>query len=204
MEKEELIKSKQEFIDLLKSTAIEGIDDVIAELEDLGFFKAPASMKNHLCYEGGLMIHSLNVYYCARTLKESFMPMRPDVMEKISNESLIIASLLHDVCKSRIYFRKKGAQYEFGKAEYGSDYSDLPVGHGEKSVIMLLQMGLGLTDAEICAIRWHMGAWSVAGADGEMQSSFRLAQELYPLVSIIQTADTLAASILERKATTIN
>lgn len=204
MEKEELIKSKQEFCDLLRATKIEGIDEVIEELEDMGFFTAPASMKNHLCYEGGLMIHSLNVYYCARTLKESFGKMRPDVFDNVSDESLTIAALLHDVCKARIYFRKKNAQYEFGKTEYGADYSDLPVGHGEKSVIMLLQMGLGLTDAEICAIRWHMGAWSVTGADGEMMSSFRTAQEKYPLVSVIQTADTLAAAILERKATTIN
>ncbi len=204
MDKEELIKSKEEFTDLLRSTKIEGIDEVIEELEESGFFKAPASMKNHLCFEGGLMMHSLNVYYCARTIKESFGKMRPDVFEQISDESLIVASLLHDVCKSRIYFRKKNAQYEFGKAEYGCDYSDLPVGHGEKSVIMLLQMGLGLTDAEICAIRWHMGAWTVAGADGEMNSSYRTALDKYPLVSIIQTADTLASAILERKATTVN
>ncbi len=204
MEKDELKKHKEEFISLLRSTNIEGIDDVISELEEIGFFTAPASMKNHLCYEGGLMIHSLNVYLAAKAIKAGFENMRPDVFETISDESLIIASLLHDVCKSRIYHRKRNAQVEFGKAEYGADYSDLPVGHGEKSVIMLLLMGLNLTDAEICAIRWHMGAWSVAGGDSELQQSFRRAGEMYPLVGIIQSADTLAAHILERKYTCIN
>lgn len=204
MEKDELKKHKEEFIALLRSTNIEGIDDVISELEEIGFFTAPASMKNHLCYEGGLMIHSLNVYLAAKAIKEGFEKMRPDVFETISDESLIIASLLHDVCKSRIYRRKRNAQIEFGKAEYGADYSDLPVGHGEKSVIMLLLMGLNLTDAEICAIRWHMGAWSIVGADSELQQSFRRAGEMYPLVGIIQSADTLAAHILECKYTCIN
>ncbi len=204
MEKDELKKHKEEFISLLRSTNIEGIDDVISELEEIGFFTAPASMKNHLCYEGGLMIHSLNVYLAAKAIKAGFENMRPDVFETISDESLIIASLLHDVCKSRIYHRKRNAQVEFGKAEYGADYSDLPVGHGEKSVIMLLLMGLNLTDAEICAIRWHMGAWSVNQADSEERNAFRTAERLYPLVTLIQLADTMASKFTERPPVTIN
>ena len=80
----------------------------------------------------------------------------------------------------------------------------MPIGHGEKSVVQLLRMGLDLSDAEICAIRWHMGAWSVASGDSEERSSFRRSQELYPLVTLIQLADTAAAQILERKYQTIN
>ena len=41
------------------------------------------------------------------------------------------------------------------------DYFDLPVGHGEKSVIMLLRWGLRMTDDEILAIRWHMDPGSL-------------------------------------------
>ena len=108
------------------------------------------------------------------------------------------------MCKSNLYYKKRNAAYELGQSQYGSDQGSLPVGHGEKSVIMLLQMGLGLTDAEICAIRWHMGAWSVNPTDGESKGDFRRAADLYPLVSLVQLADSVAASILERKYTTIN
>lgn len=204
MDKEEIRKHKQEFIDLLKSTSIPDIDLFIEDLEESGFFTAPASMKNHLCYEGGLMIHSLNVYEAAMKLKETFAAVRPDVFEKISDESIIIAALLHDVCKANLYFRKRGAQMEFGQAEYGTDYGRLPIGHGEKSVVMLYRMGLDLRDDEICAIRWHMGAWSVDSSDAEERGNFSKAQELYPLVSLIQLADTAAAQILERKYESIN
>ena len=48
---------KDEFISLLKSTAREGIDYVIEDLEKLGFFEAPASSKHHLDCEGGLAAH---------------------------------------------------------------------------------------------------------------------------------------------------
>ena len=39
---------KKEFIELLKTTNRQGIDDLVTELEDMGFFKAPASTKFHL------------------------------------------------------------------------------------------------------------------------------------------------------------
>lgn len=204
MDKDELKQHKEQFISLLKSTSIPDVDLIIEDLDHMGFFTSPASMKNHLCYEGGLMIHSLNVYEAAIKIRDAFKTVRPDVFDKISDESIIVAALLHDLCKAGLYFRKKGAQYEFGQAEYGSDYGRLPIGHGEKSVVMLLRLGLDLRDDEICAIRWHMGAWSVASGDAEERGSFRKAQELYPLVTLIQLADTAAAQILERKYETIN
>lgn len=204
MDKDELLRYKEQFISLLKSTSIPDIDAIIADLEEMGFFTSPASMKNHLCFEGGLMIHSLNVYEAAIKIRDAFKASRPDVFERISDESIIIAALLHDLCKAGLYFRKKSAQYEFGQAEYGSDYGRLPIGHGEKSVVMLMRLGIDLNDDEICAIRWHMGAWSVASGDAEERGSFRKAQELYPLVTLIQLADTAAAQILERKYETVN
>ncbi len=204
MDKNELYDSKQEFITLLKSTTLEDVDDIVKDLDDLGFFTAPAaaSAKNHGSFEGGLMIHSLNVYYAAKRLKEAFAPVRPDVFEKVSDESIIIASLLHDVCKADTYFVRRNSRREMGESEYGYAVSPLPLGHGEKSVAMLLKMGVGLTDAEMCAIRWHMGAWSVNSPDDN--DAFRAAVKLYPLVSIIQMADTLAAHVYERAPQAIN
>lgn len=204
MDKKEIKEHKDKFVSLLKSTSLEDVDGIVNDLDDLGFFMAPASTKNHLCYEGGLLIHSLNVCDVALKLRDTFVNFRPDVFEKVSDESIIIASLLHDVCKASDYYRKETSQYELGDAEFGYNRSELPVGHGEKSVIMLLRMGVGLTDAEICAIRWHMGPWAVNDTSGEEKGDFRAAEKLYPLVTLIQMADTAAAHILERKYTTIN
>ena len=36
-------KNKEEFVSLLKSAERPGMDDVIKDLEELGFFEAPAS-----------------------------------------------------------------------------------------------------------------------------------------------------------------
>lgn len=205
MDKKELQECKEEFVSLLKSTSLsDGLDDFIAELDNLGFFTAPASMKGHLCYEGGLLVHSLNVYHAALKLKEAFAASRPDVFDKISDESIIIATLLHDVCKAGNYFRKRNARFESGEAEWGTAPDALPVGHGEKSVIMLLRLGLELNDDEICAIRWHMGPWAVNDSDGEEKGAFRGAERRYALVTLVQMADTAAAHFLERKYETIN
>lgn len=63
------MENKEQFIQLLRSTGREGVEDVLEELEENGFFKAPASMNHHLNYEGGLLEHSLNVYKCAIMLR---------------------------------------------------------------------------------------------------------------------------------------
>lgn len=204
MDKEELKKVKARILELLKSTGIEDMDYFLDELEKSGYFTAPASMKNHLCFEGGLMCHSLNVCEQALNLKKMLMADRPDIFESISDASIIVASLLHDMCKSDLYFKKRNAQVEFGQAEYGTDPGLLPIGHGEKSVVMLLQMGLGLTDAEICAIRWHMGAWAVNQADSEEKGAIKAAEKRYPLVTLIHLADSIASKFIERPPKTVN
>ena len=67
-------------------------------------------------------------------------------------------------------------------------------------MIQLLCSGLDMTDAEMLAIRWHMGAWGINMNSYEDQRCYDTARALYPLVSIVQTADGLAASIMERTA----
>ena len=193
------------FCKILRDTGRENIEYVIEDLTDYGFFEAPASARNHFNFPGGLLQHSLNVYDMAMALRGAIVPMRPDIEAQLPADSIAIAALLHDVCKARIYRRTKRKQRnEIGVWEdveaYEVDYSDLPVGHGEKSVIMLLRSGLDLEDSEIFAIRWHMGAWDLPAQSIEMDKSYRRAQQKSPLVALIHTADTLAAQILERDA----
>lgn len=61
MNKEVIVANKNKFIELLQSTGRKGVDEMIAVLEELGFFAAPASTRFHLSYEGGLLEHSLGV-----------------------------------------------------------------------------------------------------------------------------------------------
>lgn len=199
----DLKKNKEEFVELLRSTQREGVEEVIAELESMGFFTAPASSNHHLNTEGGLVQHSLNTCHVALKIWEGMKLLDESVKHEVSQESVIIASLLHDVCKSDIYFRsvkkRKNAIGGWEDCEgYKVSYKNFPMGHGEKSVILLICSGLEMTDAEMLAIRWHMGAWGINMNSFEDQRCYDTSRKLYPLVSIIQAADGLAASILER------
>ena len=119
-------------------------------------------------------------------------------------ENIIIAALLHDICKANVY--QKATKYRKDKNNawetydsYNVDYSELPLGHGEKSVIRLLQLGLQLTNDEILAIRWHMTAWELPFQSSEAKANLSAAKDQCPLLTIIQTADGLASAILEEK-----
>lgn len=193
---------KQEFITLLLSTKRDGVEQVIRELESLGFFKSPASREAHLAYEGGLTEHSLNVYQVATRIVTDMRTLCPDL--QIPEESIIITSLLHDICKTTRYHNKHEVVKEDGTVEqtYVKDYSHFPIGHGEKSVILLLRWGLELTEDEMLAIRYHMGPWQLSMTNEEQQRDYREACTHHPLVPIIHTADTLAAQIIEMVANT--
>lgn len=193
---------KQQFISLLKATGRRGMDTVIDYLDKGGFFEAPASINRHLCHDGGLAEHSLNVYRMAMMLREQTVAMRPEVADSLKEDSVVIAALLHDVCKSNIYKKaqkwRKDAQNRWEQYDtYEADYSRYPAGHGEKSVIMLLRLGLDLSNDEILAIRWHMGAWNLPFQSYEDKCNISEANE-HPLTAILQSADLLASHILER------
>lgn len=197
------MNEKEQFIEALNATGRAGIDKVIAGLEELGFFTAPASTRFHGSVPGGLLAHSINVYTEAKVIRETQIRLRPDVAEKLPEASVAIASLLHDVCKAEVYkeiekFRKdKDGKWEKYRT-YGVDYSALPLGHGEKSVIRLLRWGLEMADDEILAIRWHMHAFDMPSSS-EASGCFTAAGEKCPLLSVLIAADGLASRILETK-----
>lgn len=87
---------KEKFINLLKNTNREGIENLIAFLQKTDFFEAPASTRYHGAYKGGLLEHSLKVY---EILKEKVIAAKLETKE----ETVIIASLLHDICKLNFY-----------------------------------------------------------------------------------------------------
>ena len=198
---------KEKFIRLLRSTNRAGIENVISWLEQSDFFVAPASTVFHGNYEGGLAEHSYEVALTAKDLRDMLIKRKPEIEQQVSRESIIIAALLNDVCKTNIYkkttkYRKNDYnQWETYEA-YNVDYSELPVGHGEKSVIRLLRLGLEMTDDEILAIRWHMSAWDMPFQSVEAKGNLFVAKEKSPLLSIIQAADELTSALIDHKSTT--
>ena len=196
--------NKKTFVEILSGTNRKGIENVLSKLEEHGFFEAPASTRFHLSCNGGLMQHSLNVYEAAMLLRDQAIQGRPELEEKLPLDSVIICSLLHDVCKTDIYVetvlsRKKPDGYWEKYPGYTTDYlAGLPLGHGEKSVIMLLSWGLELRPEEMMAIRWHMTAWDLPMQSPEHKESLNAAKIKTPLVSLIQLADGIAVGLLER------
>lgn len=194
--------NKEFFCTLLRMTKRKGIENVIRNLEEMGFFEAPASAGHHLNEVGGLVQHSLNVANLAAQIAADLIKIKPELGECLNDDSLFIAALLHDVCKAGIYKpaikkRKTKMGYWQEYQGYDIDYSGFPMGHGEKSVIMLLQWGLKMTEDEMLAIRWHMSAWDLALQSYEAKECLNIASEKCPLLKVIQAADGLASGVLE-------
>jgi len=174
---------KKTILDLLESIkARKGIDKLINYLQTSDYFTAPASTKRHCSQQGGLAEHSLNVYY---RLKEKCESMKIG----IHTSSIILVALLHDLCKVNHYVRKK---------KHWEVNDILPLGHGPKSVIMALILGVGLTSFEIAAIRWHMGPRTPSTHMGWPDASdYKRAVKQYPLVTLLCTADMEAGAVIE-------
>ena len=85
---------KEEFLNLLKSVKRDGMEELIKFIESTDFFKAPASTRFHGNFEGGLLAHSLKVY---EILKEKLK--HTPVEMNISDDTVKIVALLHDICK---------------------------------------------------------------------------------------------------------
>lgn len=160
------------------------------------FFTAPASTRFHGSYEGGLLEHSLNVYYCLCDYLARAR-VRDTYGFTCSQETAAIVSLLHDVCKINCY--KKGTRnvkdkngvwqtvptYEFA--------DEMPYGHGEKSVYIINGF-MRLTREEAFAIRYHMGF-----SGEESVRNVGAAFQMYPLAFALSTADMEATYFLEGK-----
>lgn len=199
-----LLSAKDEFVELLRSTGRDGVEDLIAYLDEgrNHFFSAPASVNHHLNHDGGLLEHSLNVCHAALKLRELVVAMRPDLENRLKRDSVIIASLLHDICKADIYRpvrrKRKDAMGLWVEVDtYDVDYSNFPMGHGEKSAMMALWGGLDIDQEELLAIRWHMTAWDLPMQSVEAMKSLNTARDQHPLCSLVQLADGIAANLLE-------
>ena len=174
---------KEEFIELLKSTKREGIENLISFLEKTDFFEAPASTRFHGDYKGGLLEHSMKVY---EIFKEKVKNASIEI--NVPEDTIIITALLHDICKTNFYkvdYRNaKNALGVWEKVPYYTIDDQIPYGHGEKSVMMITEY-IKLTPEEKYAIRWHMGFTEPK----EAYSTIGVAYKKYPIALLLFEAD---------------
>ena len=157
MEDKQIFDNWEIFKDLLKSTNRNGINEVIDWLDKSDFKFAPASTQYHNCFKGGLLAHSLDVYYHMYDFENLIN------FFDLPKESIIITALLHDVCKidtyETSYRNAKNEEGQWVKVPYYTVNESIPYGHGEKSVMLLQYKGLEMNLIEIMMIRNHMGAF---------------------------------------------
>lgn len=189
-------ENKQKFIELFqKNITRDGADKLLEWLQKTDFFSAPASSKFHSNMEGGLCLHSLNVY--ERMKKLCIQEFGENYQDKISEESLAIITLLHDVCKINTYkqeLRNVKVDGEWVQKPYFVVDEDLPYGHGEKSVYILSGF-IKLSREEAMAINWHMGGFDarVLGGSYALSSAFYK----YPIAVLLHMADFMATYLDE-------
>ncbi len=155
---DEIRNNKEQIEEYLRSTNREGIEKIISFLKKSGYYYLYGSFRHHT-YKGGLAQHSLEV------LKYAL-----DNNKGCPTDSVIISSLLHDLCKTK---------YEFPE---GIEFK----GHGSKSVAIIDEfIKFELTEEEHDAIRFHMGSRSFIH-DDEEQKRFENAKktELWNLVHV--------------------
>lgn len=176
-----------------------GSEMLLEWIKGTDFFTAPASTRFHGDYAGGLLEHSLNVY---RNLVKEAAIYNESVSkdyEKISDETIALVALCHDLCKTNFYktemrnVKNPETKVWEEKPFYTVDDS-FPYGHGEKSAY-LVGYFVKLTASEMMAIRWHMGGFddSVKGGSYAIGNAF----EKYPLAVLLHVADLKATYLDE-------
>lgn len=167
-----------------------GAADLLQWIDANGFFEAPASKRHHGAKPGGLAEHSVNVF--RRLLWLNAEEEKRQQSPQYDLETVAICGLLHDLCKIDAYRQTEGQQ---GKPEYQLTKA-FPAGHGEKSVILILQF-MHLTQEEILAIRWHMGQYDFYARGGgyDLDNAFHQCK----LAVMLHLADMMATHFDERE-----
>ena len=184
-----LNERKELYKKLLLSSGAEGIENLILFLENkTDFFTAPASTQYHSDFEGGLLLHSLNVMTCLQRMNQTFKLGLPQ-------STITLSALLHDICKCNVYSKKEKFFKPDGRtwvSYTGYEFEDnLPLGHGEKSVIMAEKF-IHLKSEVALMIRWHMGIY-----DAKDERALHNAMSLSKGVTALHLADMQASNFLE-------
>ncbi len=192
-----IMMKKDEFIKIYtENIKRDGADKLLSYLtsESCDFFTAPASTRFHSAYAGGLCDHSVNVYHCLKDYLERDR-VKDTYGLNVSDESITIVALLHDLCKINCYKPStrnvKDSHGVWHTVPTFTYDDDMPYGHGEKSVYIISGY-MRLTREEAFAIRYHMGF-----SGNEDKLNVGNAFEKFPLAFALSTADMEATYFME-------
>lgn len=189
---------RDRFENLLLATGREGMSDLLKFINDSDFYSAPASSRFHGAHQGGLLEHSLQVYNELQEISRAHSSLREFI---IPVSSLTIVALLHDICKVNFYkldVRNVKNNGVWEQVPYYTIDDKLPLGHGEKSV-MILQQYIELTTNEMYAIRWHMGGFDDTAKSYAGGLQLSAAMDKCPLLVMLHMADMAAVYLLNNK-----
>lgn len=171
----------------------EQFDRLINFMEkETAWLTAPASTKYHLCKEGGLLEHSVNV-------AETMLKIKAAIATHITDESCVIVALLHDLGKvgmpgnpqylineptekQKKYGYKPDYPYRFNS---GLTYLSVPI----RSIYLALQY-INLTEEEVQAIVYHDGQY--------VEDNRSCATHEKPLTLLLQYADNWSGFVIEK------
>ncbi len=162
--------------------------------EETSYMTAPASTKYHLCRENGLLEHSVNV-------AENMLKIKNVLAPEISDESCVIAALLHDLGKAGMPGRPQYMKNEPSPKQKTAGYpASIPYRFNKDLLYLsvpirglyLIASRFPLTEEEVQAIVYHDGQYvednrSVATREGK-------------LTLLLQYADNWSGFIVEMES----
>lgn len=186
------IFERYSFLKSLVKDRKEQFDRLISFMEkETAWLTAPASTKYHLCKEGGLLEHSVNV-------AETMLKIKSAIAPEISDESCVIVALLHDLGKVGMpgnpqYLVNEPSEKQ-QKHGYKPDYPyrfnseltylSVPV----RSIYLALQH-INLTEEEVQAIVYHDGQY--------VEDNRSCATHEERLTLLLQYADSWSGFVIE-------
>lgn len=185
------LDNKKFVVDHLLSTKREGMEDLIAYMEEIGFFEAPCSGGNHLACQFGLVHHSRNVMMAAENIGYALLGK---VKYAEIRDSVIIAAALHDLGKCGDYGKQMYVPniLKSSKASEAKPFKRnpalLPLDHATRS-IKLATLFIDLTEDEEFAIRYHDGLYESA--------NYAVKGNETPLYLILHYADLWSSRVTE-------
>lgn len=206
------LENKKIFIDYVREIKREGanIEGLINKLENSDFFEAPASTQYHGSYRGGLVEHCLNVYHNLDKIVENKGLRELGSEWGISEESIIIVALFHDISKMNYYepYSKNVKVYKTNGSksdEVGRfDWESVPCfrtrenrflyGSHEQTAEFIIRHYIPLTVEESVAILNHMGGMSYDSTKLELAPFYNE----YPLLTLLHCADMISTYVDER------
>ena len=198
--------NKNRYIELINSITREGFNKelFLRHLENSDFFVAPASTRFHGSVKGGLCQHILNVY-------DNLVSLVTTKHLNISEDSIKIVSLFHDIAKMNyyeIYYKNQKVYSEEGtKVDEGGRYDWKQVSeyktrdisnrflycNHEVTSEFITRQYIPLSVEESIAILHHHGG---TGEDS-VKDTVSAIYNRYPLATLLHTADLIASYIDE-------